>query len=200
MRRFQITGDDDHLSLTLTPGLQRIIPGCMMLGFTFICVTLLGVLAIIKGDVNAAVHDSAGDLNFLSPRGNHFGFLWLTTTLLAAVLTPLYATKVILAPIVFRFDRRTGLFTRCGKKVAPLGKVEGVRIYHADDPDNRTLHKLAVIHTDGFETPLDNWYDEREISFVGGIIAEFCGVKLRGVREDHFEDGGMVSRNEGLSN
>jgi hypothetical protein len=129
MRRFQISEDEDRLTLTLNPGYQRVIPGCMMLGFTFLCVTVLAVLAIVKGNVGGA----PGDMNFINPRANHFGFLWLTTSLLASVLTPLYAFKVILAPIVFRFDRETNLFTRCGKTIAPLGKVEHVRIVHSDD-------------------------------------------------------------------
>jgi hypothetical protein len=193
MGRFQISGDDDHLLLALTPGYQRLLTGCVMLAFTFVCVTLLAVLAIVKGDIGGGQ-----DMNFINPRANHFGFLWLGTSLAAAVLTPIYALKVILAPIVFRFDRRTGLFTRCGKTIAPLARVEGVRIDHSDDPDNRALHRLVVMHSDGFETPLDNWYDEQETNFVAGEIAEFCNVRVTGLRADHFEDGGIVPRTEGL--
>ena len=193
MGRIQISGDDDHLSLTLTPGAQRVVPGCMMLGFTFFCLTLLAVLAIVKADIGGGE-----ETNFVNPRANHFGFLWLTTTLAAAIVTPIYAVRVILAPIVFRFDRETGFFTQCGKKVAPLTKIESVKIAHADDPDNRTLHRLVVVHSDGFETTVDNWYDEEESNFVAKVVADFCCVKVIGLRADSFEDGGMVPRSEGL--
>jgi hypothetical protein len=195
MRRFQVSGDEDHLSLSQSPGLQRVVPGCMMLGFAFVCLSFLAVLAVIKGNVGA---HGGEDMNFLNPRANHFGFLWLTTTIAVSVLTPIFALKVILAPVVFRFDRRTRLFTRNGKTIAPLSKVEAVRIEHADDPDNRSLHKLVVIHSDGFEVPLDNWYNEIETNFVAELIAGFCGVKVTGLREDRFEDGGIVPRSEGI--
>lgn len=179
----------------MTPGYQRVIPGCLLMVLMFACVSVLAVLAILKGDVGASAR-TADDMNFINPRANHFGFLWLTTTLAATVLTPVYAVRVILATIVFRFDRGTGLFTRNGKKIAPLGKVECVRILHSDDPDNRALHKLVVLHSDGFETPLDNWYDEPEMNHLAREIAEFCNVRVVGLREDTYEDGGLVSRSE----
>jgi hypothetical protein len=182
MQRFEITGDDDRLVLSMSLGYQRLGQGCLLLFLTTVCVTIIGILAVVQGDVAAGGKDLTKEAGFFDPHANHFGFLWLIATVLAGVALPLYIWKLYQTTVTFVFDRETDRFTRNGKVITRLSKVEAVRVRHSDDPDQRELHKLLVVYGDGFELPLDNWYDERETYYVAHEIAAFLGLHVLGER------------------
>jgi hypothetical protein len=188
MGRFEIAGDDEHLLLTQSLGYQRMAQGCLLITLTFSCITILGMLAVVQGNVVIPNRSAYDDLNLLNPRGNHFAFLWLIATVLMGVLLPIYVAKVYRAKTVFSFDRTTGLFSHNGRPVTQLSRIESVRIRHTEDPDHRVLHKLIIVHSDGFEVPLDDWYDEMEMNYVAREISEFLGVRIVGVREVEVEE------------
>ncbi len=185
MQRFQINGDEERLELTMELGYQRILNGCLIVGFTFIWVTALAVLAVVHGNSENA-SASSNEWGYLNPRGNHFGFLWLLATLFIGALIPLYASKVINSKRVFLFDKSTGLFTHNGKTVTELRKIDSVKVRHRNDPDERPVHMLLIIYNDGFEEALDNWYDEDEMYYTAGVIGEFLRVPQYGIRLKEF--------------
>jgi hypothetical protein len=188
MGRFEIAGDDEHLLLTQSLGYQRMAQGCLLITLTFSCITILGILAVLEGNVSDPNRSAYSDLNPLNPRGNHFAFLWLIATVLMGVLLPIYVAKVYRAKTVFSFDRITGLFSHNDRPITQLSRIEAVRIRHRDDPDHRSIHTLIIIHSDGFEVPLDDWYDEMEMNYVAREISEFLGVRIVGARELEVEE------------
>jgi hypothetical protein len=189
MPRIQITGDDDRLALTLFPGYRKVAQGCMLIAFTFVCITLVGILAILQGNVSTPTPAATASLELTNPRGNHFGFLWLCATTFMSVLIPAYVAMVYHQRIVFLFDKEEGVFLHNRRVVAPLHRVEAVRLRHSTDPDGRILHKLLIVHTDGFEVPVDDWYNAHEITYVARVVAGFLDIPIFGLGPDRVEEG-----------
>lgn len=179
MSRLEINSNEDFLEVSLPEGGQRVWQGCGILALTTFCVTALGIMALTQGDLSGK---AGGEVNFLNPRGNHFGFLWVFGVIALGLLIPIYVRKVMLHRQVYRFDRSKGQFTLNGRFVARINRIEYVLIEHREDPDHRLLHKLSIVHTDGFHTPIDDWYDLDEIQYAAWTISEFLGARLQGAK------------------
>src|SRR5579872_1130706 len=155
MSRFDIARDEEQLTLTLPAPPWRMAVGFLLLCFTIACLTPLGILGVLQETPSHRGMSPAGSLGFTDPHANHFGFLWLIGFCLILVLLPVYAVKMYRACLVFRFDRATGRLTRNGRTVAPLRRIEAIRVTRTDDADDRSLYKLSIAHSDGFLVEID---------------------------------------------
>jgi len=179
MSRFEVSKDPERLTLTMALGYQRLVVGCLLLGLTVICITLIGLLAVLHAP--EGVHSGMSDpALFVDRHANHFGFLWMVATILTGVLVPVGLVRILKSSLTFEFDRTQGLFTRNGKRICKLSRVEGVRIRRLDDADARSVYRLSVLHGDGFETAIENWYDLSGIRYLAYNIADYLDVPLSG--------------------
>jgi hypothetical protein len=115
---------------------------------------------------------------FLDPTFNHFGFLWLIGALAAGGLVPLYAVRVYRAATAYRFSRVTGLFTKNGRRITTLSRIEYVQVRPILDADDRASYRLSLLYGDGNEEFIDESYDEREIRWLAREIAGFVDVEV----------------------
>src|SRR5579862_4717633 len=163
MERFEIAQDEEQLTLTLPAPPGRMAFGFLLLFFTIACLTPLGILGVLQDTPSRRGLVPAGSLGFTDPHTNHFGFLWLVGFGLILIALPVFALKTYRACLVFRFDRAAGRVTRNGRVVAPLRRIEAIRVLRTEDADDQPLYKLSVLHSDGFLVPIDEGYDEEEI-------------------------------------
>ena len=171
----------DRLTLTLPQGDRLIAVGFPLFLLAIVCVTLLGLLALVF-DANDALRGSrgGGDGGFFDPSRNHLGFLWLVALFLMLVFLPVYVSRTIRARIVWSFDRGADVFSRNGRWIAALRRVEQVRVRALNDPEGTFLYRLFVIYGDGREILLHQSYDEVEIWILAHEIGDFVGVRAAG--------------------
>jgi hypothetical protein len=179
MSRISIKREGKRLILTLSPPPARMAFGFLLLFFTLACLTPLGILGIMQAAVNEQGSSQSPTLGFTDPHANHFGFLWLVGVGLVAVALPIFAWKLYRANITYSFDRVSGKLTRNGKVIAPLRRIESVRLWQHEDCDDRMLYRLSIIHSDGFEHDIDESYDEAEMWSVAREVADFTHTDLK---------------------
>jgi hypothetical protein len=175
MSRFDVSKEDERLTLTLSMSERLLAAGCPLFFFALVCVTALGVLGLM---LDSHASPMRGDGAFFHPRGNHLGFLWLIGLLLMLFLVPFYVVKASRSDLVFSFHRDTGLFLRNGAVVTPIRRIESVRIRPLCDPDDAYSYRLVIVYADGHEIVLHNSYDERGIRELATQIGSFIGVPV----------------------
>lgn len=183
MSQFEISRDEERLTLTLPPPAGRMAFGFLLLFFTLLFLMPIGVLGVMQAaestDRQTHALSMAGEgLDFTNPQANHFGFLWMIGFGLVVLALPLYAFRIYRSSIVYQFDRVSNRFLRCGRLIAPLRRVEGVRLRQTEDADDRPLYRLAVVHSDGFEAEIGEWYDYEETRAVAQEIAGWTRTRL----------------------
>jgi len=178
LSRIDVRIEDRRLIVSLTPPPGRMAFGFLLLFFTMACLTPLGVLGVLQGGSQEQSGGKPMLLSFMDPHANHFGFLWLLGVSLVCLAIPLYAVKLYRANISYVFDRNTGRFTRNGKSIARLQRIEAVRVWRFADSDDRALYMLSIVHSDGFVQEIDQAYDEAEIRYVAEQIADFVRSKV----------------------
>lgn len=178
MGRFAVSKDDDRLTLSQSYEGRHLINGCLMFFVASICTMTLGILAL----VNEMSPDHSGQS--FTPQGNHFGFLWLVSCALTAILLPLHFHFSRKSRILFSFERGTGVFTRNNRKIARLSRLEYVQVRTHFDPDEQSMYQLSIFHDDGHETTIDDSYDEIGVRVLAQEIAEFAGVRTVAKRPD----------------
>jgi hypothetical protein len=179
MSRFEVSRDPERLTLTMALGYRRLLVGCMLLALTIVCITMIGLLAVLHAP-DSGPTGSSDPLLFFDRHANHFGFIWLFATVVMGVLVPVGLVRMLKSSLTFEFDKTTGLFTRNGKRITKLAKIEAVRIRRADDADNRSVYWLSVLHGDGFETAIENWYDLAEVRLLAHHVSSFLEVRTTG--------------------
>lgn len=188
MSRISVKREEKRLVLTLSPPPARMAFGFLLLFFTLACMTPLGILGVMQAASEEHGTREALSLGFTDPHANHFGFLWLLGVLLIAIALPIYAWKLYRANITYVFDRVTGKLTRNGKVVAPLRRIESIRLWQYEDCDDRSLYKLSIVHSDGFEHDIDEEYEEAEMRSIAHAIADFLHTTLK-TNARHEEEG-----------
>src|ERR1051325_7054100 len=105
MTRFDITHDEDRLTVTKVPAANRMVVGFFLLFSTLAFLTPIGILGGMKVGTQADARSAGGLLDFTDPHANHFGFLWLVGVALVAILLPIYAVFIYRMRLVYSFDR-----------------------------------------------------------------------------------------------
>jgi hypothetical protein len=182
MSQFEISHSEERLTLTLPPPAGRMTFGFLLLFFTLMFLMPIGILGVMQAaestDRTHPITRATEGLDFTDPQTNHFGFLWMIGFGLVVLALPLYAFRIYRSAIVYQFDRASNRFTRGGKLIAPLRRVEGVRLRQVEDADDRPLYKMAVVHSDGFEAEIGEWYDYEETHAVAQEIASWTRTRL----------------------
>jgi hypothetical protein len=178
LSRIDVRIEERRLIVSLTPPPGRMAFGFLLLFFTMACLTPLGILGVLQGGPQEQSGGNPLLLSFLDPHANHFGFLWLVGVSLVCLAIPIYAVKLYRASITYVFDRNTGRFTRNGKSIARLQRIEAIRVWQFADSDERPLYMLSIVHSDGFVQEIDQAYEESEIRYAAEQIAEFVRSKV----------------------
>jgi hypothetical protein len=139
--------------------------------FAFISssILILGLIATLR----AAQWGVVSATDFFAPKKNHFGFLWLFCTLGLLVGFPIFLRKVYKPPITFVFNARNGTIFRNNELITRFRHVEGIRVHEHGDPSGRYLYALSLLHTDGYEQPIYEVYDEREALTLANELATY---------------------------
>jgi hypothetical protein len=179
MSRFEVSKDPERLTLSMALGYRRLLVGCLLLALSIICISMVGLMAVLRAP-SAGPMGNADPLLFFDRHANHFGFIWLVATLVMGLLIPVGLVRMMKSSLTFEFDRTAGLFTRNGRRISRLSKIEAVRIRREDDADDRSVYTLSVIHGDGFETAIENWYDLAAIRELARTISDYLRVPTVG--------------------
>jgi hypothetical protein len=178
---YDIHRDRDRLTLTKSLGDRITSTGCLLFFGAFASITAIGLLSLMQdvSFVDAGGRDAPqDDARFFHPRYNHFGYFWAVGSLLMLFLVPFYVVRAHRSSLVFCFDRTSGLFSRNGKPVAALARIEYVWIRETRDPDDAYLYLLLIVYSDGHELLIDNSYDERRIVNLAKEVAAFLDVRM----------------------
>ncbi len=145
--------------------------GCLLFAFTMFFVLVLGVLSVLQTERIGG--GPANPAHALVPTENHFGFLWLFSSLAMFVAVPLYVRRTYRGTLTFSFDRATDGFYRNNRLVCPMRRVECLRLCESHDPDGQYLYLLELCFGDGEHCLLHNGYEEREVMNLANEIASF---------------------------
>ncbi|MBB6049713.1 hypothetical protein [Armatimonas rosea] len=132
-------------------------------------VLILGLLATIK----SAQWGVSSAADFFAPKKNHFGFLWLASTLGLLIGFPLYLRHTYKPTITFLFNARNGTIFRNNVLVTRFRRVESIRVHEHGDPAGRYLYALSLLHTDGHEEAIYEVYEERDALTLANEIATY---------------------------
>ena len=111
--------------------------------------------------------------DFFAPKKNHFGFLWLASTIGLLVGFPLYLRHTYKPTITFLFNARNGTIFRNNVLVTRFRRVESIRVHEHGDPTGRFLYALSLLHTDGHEQAIYEVYEERDALTLANEIATY---------------------------
>jgi hypothetical protein len=150
--------------------------GCALFAVTMTTVMILGFLSIIQTvDTGANFTDPT---QAFTPTQNHFGFLWVFSSVLMLVLIPLYVVKAYRSALVFAFRKSDNTFRRDNRVITKLNRIEHISVCETKDPDARYLYMLHLVYGDGYEMLLHNGYDEREVLNLANEISAFVGCRV----------------------
>ncbi|MBC8103671.1 MAG: hypothetical protein H7Z41_13930 [Cytophagales bacterium] len=170
----------DELLLRLENRGELTMKGCALLFFTMFCILVIGVMSVIETAQTPKMQMGVEDPSRLfAPTQNHFGFLWLISSLLMFVAVPLYVMAVYRSALAYRFNRRENTFHRGTQKICRLRRIEYLRLSEEKDPDSNYLYLLRVVHSDGQEMLLHNGYEEREMLNLANAIGSFLGTEVK---------------------
>ncbi len=139
----------------------------------FLC-TGAGVLVLgLIATQSAAQWGVVSAADFFAPKKNHFGFLWLISTLGLLVGMPLYLRHIYKPPITLLFNARNGTIFRNNELVTRFRHVEAIRVQERNDSAGRYLYALSLLHTDGHEQPIYEVYEERDALSLANELATY---------------------------
>lgn len=182
MSQFEIVREAERLTLTVPMERRLLMLGCPLFLLAFASVLLLGILCVLQDAHTAHSPTSVEPLSLFSPHVNHFGFLWLLSSVLISILVPLYVFWIGRDSQVFTFDRAEDRFMRHGKMIAPLRKIEHVQMRRSCDGGSRTKHALYLSYLDGHEMFIEESHDEGGMERLAQALADFVGVPVVGSR------------------
>lgn len=172
---FTVSRQRESLTLTIENKCAFTWHILALFAFTMVCVLVLGVLSTFRA-AQTGVTDM-GD--FFYPKKNHFGFLWLFTTVGLLIAGPLVMMRLYKAPLVFTFNARNGTIYRNNELITRFRRVEAICIQERFDPDSRYLYSLTLLHTDGHELALYEIYEERQALNLAKEISTFVRRPIR---------------------
>jgi len=180
MSRFVVSREEERLTLTEPMERRLLMLGCPLFACAAFSVLLLAFLSVIHEAQTPGTSTSTEPLRFFDPSVNHFGFLWLVASVLLAILVPLYAFLIHRDSVVFTFDRSNGRFSRHGKVVAPLRRIEYLQIRKSADGGGMPSYTLFVVYLDGHEMFIEQSHDEDDTWRLAMEIADFLSVRAVG--------------------
>lgn len=174
---YDVATTRDILTLRMENRGEFTMKACCAIGLAMLCICAVGVMSIIQTSDVATAPSGSGVMEapeqFFAPQHNHFGFIWLASSILMLVLVPVYIANAYKAAVMFTFDKAEDRFL-CGKKqLSRLTRVEHLRLTEVKDPDARFLYLVDVIYGDGKQVLLHNGYDEREAMNLANEVSIF---------------------------
>ncbi len=171
---FAVNRSPHELSLRLENRGELTIQGCFVFFFIMSCILVLGVLSVVDSAQPSALKSGPHSATqIFAPTPNYLWFLWAASLALLFVAVPLYVIRTYRSALVFRFDRRDGVFYRGKQRVCRLQRIEYIRISEEKDPDEKFLYFLRIVHSDGQEMLLHNGYSEREALNLANALSAF---------------------------
>lgn len=166
---FQLEQEPDMLTVTLQHQAGYTWIALAFFAFMASSVLIVGFLATIKG----AQWGVSSPSDFFAPKKNHFGFLWLFSTLALLIGFPLYMRHTYKPSITFVFNARNGAIFRNNTLITRFRRVEGIRVKEQKDSAGRYLYALSLLHTDGNEEPIYEVYEERDALALADELAAY---------------------------
>lgn len=166
---FLLERQPERLTVTLQHQASFTWMALAFFAFMASSVLILGLLATIK----SAQWGVLTPADFFAPKKNHFGFLWLASTIGLLVGFPLYLRHTYKPAITFVFNARNGTIFRNNVLVTRFRRVESIRVHEHGDPAGRYLYALSLLHTDGHEQPIYEVYEERDALTLANELATY---------------------------
>jgi hypothetical protein len=85
---FDVEKTEERLTLRASVGVQQMVTGCLVLATIFACVLALGILSVVEESQMTSANRAPGAVGGWTPQGNHFGFLWVTATVIGVAVVP----------------------------------------------------------------------------------------------------------------
>ena len=173
------------------PGYMN-VNGCSLVAFTLFCNFVLAMLAIVS---RKTVSRDASD--FFSPSGNHFGFLWLVSTIVTFIGLPIFLVYVLRPVRQVTFDKARNDFLSGSKRLSALTKLDYIRLTDSQDTDRKSLTSVSIDYADGNIFELVEVYDEQMARDIANLISRHVGKSIVWAERGNFPD--QMSRvNPGL--
>ena len=173
-----------------SPGYMN-INGCSLVAFTLFCNFVLAMLAIVS---RKSVSREASD--FFSPSGNHFGFLWLVSTIVTFIGLPIFLTYILRPVRQVTFDKTRNDFLSGNKRLCALTKLDYIRLTDSQDTDRKSLTSVSIDYADGNIFELVEVYDEQMARDIANLISRHVGKSILWAERGNFPDQ-MARENPG---
>lgn len=152
--------------------------GCFLFFFAMFCILILGVLSVLQAAQSTEPSQAVGASQFVAPKQNYLGFLWLVMTLGLLIAVPVYVALTYRSALVFRFSKGQDAFFRGRQRVCRLRRIENLSIREEPDPDGRYLYTLELFYDDGQQMLLFNGYEERVTLNLANELSAFVHVPV----------------------
>lgn len=172
------------------PGYMN-INGCSLVMFTIFCNFVLGMLAIVS---RTTVSRNVSD--FFSPTGNHFGFLWLVSTIVTFIGLPIFLTYILRPVRQVTFDKTRNEVLSGNRKLCLLTKLDYVRLTDSQDTDRKSLTAVSIDYADGELLDIVEVYDEQMARDIANMISRHTGKPILWAERGNFPDQ-MTRENPG---
>ena len=172
------------------PGYMN-INGCSLVMFTIFCNFVLGMLAIVS---RTTVSRNVSD--FFSPTGNHFGFLWLVSTIVTFIGLPIFLTHILRPVRQVTFDKTRNEVLSGNRKLCLLTKLDYVRLTDSQDTDRKSLTAVSIDYADGELLDIVEVYDEQMARDIANMISRHTGKPILWAERGNFPDQ-MTRENPG---
>lgn len=172
------------------PGYMN-INGCSLVMFTIFCNFVLGMLAIVS---RTTVSRNVSD--FFSPTGNHFGFLWLVSTIMTFIGLPIFLTYILRPVRQVTFDKTRNEVLSGNRKLCLLTKLDYVRLTDSQDTDRKSLTAVSIDYADGELLDIVEVYDEQMARDIANMISRHTGKPILWAERGNFPDQ-MTRENPG---
>jgi hypothetical protein len=173
-----------------SPGYMN-VNGCSLVAFTLFCNFVLAMLAIVS---RKSVSREASD--FFSPSGNHFGFLWLVSTIVTFIGLPIFLTYILRPVRQVTFDKTRNDFLSGNKRLCALTKLDYIRLTDSQDTDRKSLTSVSIDYADGNIFELVEVYDEQMARDIANLISRHVGKSILWAERGNFPDQ-MARENPG---
>ena len=164
------------------PGYMN-VNGCSLVAFTLFCNFVLAMLAIVS---RKTVSRDASD--FFSPSGNHFGFLWLVSTIVTFIGLPIFLVYVLRPVRQVTFDKTRNEFLSGNKRLSALTKLDYIRLTDSQDTDRKSLTSVSIDYADGNIFELVEVYDEQMARDIANLISGHVGKSIVWAERGNFPD------------
>jgi hypothetical protein len=165
-----------------SPGYMN-VNGCSLVAFTLFCNFVLAMLAIVS---RKSVSREASD--FFSPSGNHFGFLWLVSTIVTFIGLPIFLTYILRPVRLVTFDKTRNDFLSGNKRLCALTKLDYIRLTDSQDTDRKSLTSVSIDYADGNIFDLVEVYDEQMARDIANLISRHVGKSILWAERGNFPD------------